>query len=200
MKLNLFTTIIEHCTYPEWVDVAAQVSDEVLNTIEYEITGNRVKHGFNMQGDLRLKPLVEIIGKKSRIFLTEQGYNIEEHVLVFDSFWPQTFNSKGGGHHDIHVHSNSHVSGFYFIECGPNSSYPVFHDPRVGKNMIQLPELDTTKMTSASACVHFKPNPGSLFIFNSFVPHSYPYDFGLEPFKFIHFTLTALPKYYLNQK
>ena len=40
-----------------------------------------------------------------------------------------------GGHHRIHIHENSHVSGFYFLQ-NENSSYPLFHDPRPGSCII----------------------------------------------------------------
>lgn len=192
--IELFPSIIESYFYPEWVDIATEVSNETLQNST--MTGS-VTHGHSIHGEPKLKPLVETVGKHSKEFLISQGYSFDNYVLMFESFWPQIFSANGGGHHEFHVHQNSHVSGFYFLKCSPKSSYPVFYDPRFGKTMTQLVEKDSTFITPASSQVHFKPVPGTLFIFNSFLPHSFVYDSGKEPFQFMHFTMIALPKHYV---
>lgn len=195
-KFELFCSIVEHYIYPEWVDVAVEVSDEVLQKTEQG--KGHVKHGASLHGEPKLRPLVDTVGQSSKAFLVNQGYNLDGYSLIFESFWPQVFSDTG--YHETHTHSNSHISGFYFLKCSPNSSYPIFYDPRFGKNMIQLPEKDDTVVSPISNRVHFKPVPGSLVIFNSFLPHSFTINLNSEPFQFIHFTMIALPNYYLNQK
>lgn len=191
---ELFPSLLEIYFYPDWVNLAIEVSNKIL---EKEKILDTVTHGCTMHGEKELRPLVDIVGRHSKEFLINQGYSFDNHVLIFESFWPQIFNSNGGGYHDVHVHRNTHVSGFYFLKCGLNSSYPIFHDPRPGKSMTQLPEKNEEKITPASYRAHFNPTPGALFIFNSFLPHSFAYDLGKETFQFIHFTMAALPKHYI---
>ena len=42
--------------------------------------------------------------------------------------------------------------------------------------------------------IHFKPSPGVLLIFPGYLEHEFSLDFGLEPFRFIHWNITAVPK------
>jgi hypothetical protein len=70
----------------------------------------------------------------------------------------------------------------------------MFHDPRAGKMMTQLPEKDKNIVTLATEKVLLKPVPGTMMFFNSFLPHQFIVDNGVEPFRFIHFNLQAIPK------
>ena len=42
--------------------------------------------------------------------------------------------------------------------------------------------------------VHFKPTPGTLIIFPGYLEHEFSVDHGLEPFRFIHWNIQAIPK------
>jgi hypothetical protein len=50
------------------------------------------------------------------------------------------------------------------------------------------------KLTFGSAAVNFKPKPGSLVLFPSFLEHQFAMDLGIESFRFIHFNLQAIRK------
>ena len=104
----------------------------------------------------------------------------------------------GGGHHNSHIHNNSHISGFYFLKCSDKTSFPLFHDPRPGKMMIQLPEKNESLITDASEKIHLKPKPGDFVFFNSYLGHEFEIDHGIEPFRFIHFNIQAVPKQLIN--
>jgi len=108
--------------------------------------------------------------------------------------WVQEFAKKGGGHHSAHVHWNQHVSGFYFLKCSDKTSMPVFHEPRTGARATKLKMKDQKGVLSGSELIHFKPTPGTLIIFPGFLEHEFSVDFGLEPFRFIHWNIQAVPK------
>jgi len=150
------------------------------------------KHSENISNDLKIKELVQFIGQRSYEFLDWQGFNLQNHSLHFTEFWVQEFSEKGGGHDDTHVHWNQHVSGFYFLKCSEKTSYPIFHDPRPGAEMTKLPLKDQSKITMATNQVHYKPQPGTIIIFPSYVPHQFAVDAGLEPFRFIHFNIKVV--------
>jgi hypothetical protein len=64
--------------------------------------------------------------------------------------------------------------------------------------MIQLPEKDNTLITDASEKIPFRPKPGTFIFFNSYLGHEFVVDHGIEPFRFIHFNIQAVPKQLIN--
>ena len=49
-------------------------------------------------------------------------------------------------------------------------------------------------VSNGDELVHYKPQPGTLLIFPGYLEHEYTVDHGLEPFRFIHWNLLAVPK------
>ena len=92
------------------------------------------------------------------------------------------------------IHFNSHLSGFYFLKCSEKTSYPIFYDPRQGKNILQLPIKKETELNIATEMVNYKIKPGTLIIFPSYLPHQFVIDHGIDPFRFIHFNMQAISK------
>ena len=132
------------------------------------------------------------VEKRSLEILDHIGYDLKNYRLEWTEFWVQEFSKKGGGHHEGHIHYNNHISGFYFLKCSDKTSFPIFHDPRPAKLMSQLPLKNVEEITLGSTMVSFKPNPGTLILFPSFLEHQFSLDFGIEPFRFIHFNLQAI--------
>jgi uncharacterized protein (TIGR02466 family) len=153
-----------------------------------------VYHSSNvLLKDNNFSELTNLITIKSNEFLKLQGFDLSNHQIYFQEMWVQEFNSKGGGNHNTHIHWNSHVSGFYFLKCSDKTSYPVFHDPRPGAMMSKLPLQDNSKITHGSDSIHFKIKPGTMILFNSYLPHEFVVDKGLEPFRFIHWNIQMIP-------
>jgi len=155
-------------------------------------------HSEPLTNDSNFYKLSEFILKRSFSFLENQGYCLKNYLLCLNDLWVQEFSKEGGGNHNTHVHSNNHVSGFYFLKCSDKTSYPVFHDPRPGKLMNQLPEKDKKNITDASEAMPFVPKPGTFVFFNSYIGHEFVVDHGIEPFRFIHFNVQAILKNLVN--
>lgn len=155
-------------------------------------------HSIFLTEDINFLKFIEFISKNSYLILDEQGYDLKDYSLTIKELWVQEFSKEGGGYHNSHIHSNSHISGFYFLKCSDKTSFPVFHDPRPGKMMVQLPEKDLNKITDSSEKINFKPKPGTFIFFNSYLPHEFVIDHGIEPFRFIHFNIQAVPKQLIN--
>ena len=119
---------------------------------------------------------------------------MQQYTTMFSEMWVQEFAKKGGGHHSAHVHWNQHVSGFYFLKCSDKTSYPVFHEPRAGARATKLKMKDSNTILNGNDLIHFKPQPGTLLIFPGFLEHEFAVDFGIEPFRFIHWNIQAVPK------
>ena len=134
------------------------------------------------------------IGQKSWEFLDWQGFDMEQYTTIFSEMWVQEFAKKGGGHHSAHIHWNQHVSGFYFLKCSNKTSIPIFHEPRTGARATKLKTKSSNEIFHGTELVHFKPEPGMLVIFPGYLEHEFSVDFGLEPFRFIHWNIQAIPK------
>ena len=155
----------------------------------------RSYHSTPLTADNDFRDFRNYIGVKSSEYLDHQGYDMSQYTTMFSEMWVQEFAKKGGGHHSAHVHWNQHVSGFYFLKAGEKTSMPVFHEPRTGARATKLKMKTNQKSVfPATELIHFKPMPGTLIIFPGFLEHEFSVDFGIEPFRFIHWNITAIPK------
>jgi uncharacterized protein (TIGR02466 family) len=151
-------------------------------------------HSTPLTFDNDFLDLRNYIGNKSSEFLDFQGFDISSYTLILNEFWVQEFSKKGGGHHSAHVHWNQHVSGFYFLKCSSETSYPVFYEPRTGARATKLKLKTGSNADYANEKMHYKPIPGDLVIFPGYLEHEFTVDPGIDPFRFIHFNIQAVPK------
>tara|TARA_R110002167_G_scaffold118807_1_gene295605 strand:- start:1170 stop:1802 length:633 start_codon:yes stop_codon:yes gene_type:complete len=135
------------------------------------------------------------VGQKSWEFLEEHGYNMKSYTTLFSEMWVQEFSQKGGGHHTAHIHGNQHVAGLYFLKASEKTSYPIFYDPRTGARATNL-NLDRSLkgIYHGTDVIHYKAAPGRLIIFPGYLEHGFSVDPGIEPFRFIHWNIMAVPK------
>jgi|TARA_R110000803_G_scaffold129715_1_gene196925 uncharacterized protein (TIGR02466 family) len=135
------------------------------------------------------------VGERSVEYLTNMGYDMSIYNCAFTELWVQEFAKKGGGHHSAHIHWNQHISGFYFLKCSDKTSYPIFHEPKTGARATKLKmKTDIKGVWPGNEIIQFKPKPGTLIIFPGYLEHEFPVDFGIDPFRFIHFNIQAVPK------
>jgi len=206
VNYNIFSNSILVFQDNSWLDSLNKFSENyiiksrdenkkrVINNKEFGFSN----HSSPLINDENFLDFIKFVSKKSFNFLEEQGYDLSNYSLNVLDLWVQEFAKNGGGNHNTHVHSNSHVSGFYFLKCSNKTSYPIFHDPRPGKLMIQLPEKNKSLITEASESVPLFPSPGTFVFFNSYLGHEFPVDLGVDSFRFIHFNIQALPKQIFN--
>ena len=188
----------------EWVDNLNKVSDPYIEEAK-QLNKNLnslgiTHHSSSLIQDINFKEFIEFVNKNSYEILNKQGYDLSNYFLATTELWVQEFSSLGGGNHSPHVHWNGHISGFYFLKCSNNTSYPVFSDPKPGKIMNLLPEKNINLITNASEKINIKIKPGLFVFFNSYLTHEYVIDQGIDPFRFIHFNIRAFPKEILNYK
>lgn len=187
---------------PEWVDETNKVCDSYIKKT-YEKDKQEIKkrekgdYGWSYHSDTlvyepKLKKLHEWVNQQSFKFLDWQGFNLKDYTISYTESWVQEFSKKGGGHHNSHIHSNNHISVFYYLKCTEKTSLPVFHDPRPGAMMLRLPEKNENNLTYASGSIHYKPKPGTMIFIPAYIPHEYGIDHGIDDFRFIHFNLQAV--------
>ena len=185
---------------PEWVKELNKASDPIIARIKKSYKDKLKKKEINHLPNSyhsesiwlypAFKPLAAFILQQSFNILHWQGYQLKDRIPMLTELWVQEFPEEGG-FHDIHVHGNNHISGFYFLKANEKTSHPVFHDPRPGKTMTDLMMKDQGKLNYGSSEMHYKVKPGDFMFFNSYMPHSYVHHKGKEKFRFIHFNMQA---------
>jgi len=144
----------------------------------------------NYYEDPRIADFAQFVGATAWNILSEQGYAMQDKVVSFLEMWTQEHHKHSSM--DQHVHGyGSQIVGFYFLEAPQDSSRVVFHDPRTGKSLIDLPESDMNMATTASKMINFEPKPGLMIFTNSWMAHSFTRHASNKPIKFVHFNLTV---------
>jgi len=187
---------------PEFVKSLDKASNEYIKEAKKREKDYIKKHGdfgrsyhsTPLTMDNRFLDFRNYVGQKSWEFLDWCGFDMQQYTTMFSELWVQEFAKKGGGHHSAHIHWNQHVSGFYFLKCSDKTSYPIFHEPRTGARATKLKMKPGNGIFHGTELVHFKPKPGTLIIFPGYMEHEYAVDFGVEPFRFIHWNIQAVPK------
>jgi len=206
MNINeYFKTPIWSEQKPEFIKSLNKTSDKYIKTaknipeakahIKKFGDFGRSYHSTSLMNDNNFRDFRDYIGNKSWEYLDHQGYDMSQYTTMFSEMWVQEFAKKGGGSHSAHIHWNQHVSGFYFLKCSNKTSMPVFHEPRTGARATKLQIKPKIKeIVNGTELVHFKPQPGTLLIFPGYLEHEFSVDYGIEPFRFIHWNLQAVPK------
>ena len=203
-----FSTPIWSTQIPEWVDelnlACKPYLDESHERHAEAIKKNKgddfglVYHSTNIQYDPKLEEFSNYLINTGWNLLDSWGNNMSDYSLFFHSCWVQEFAKNGGGHHRVHIHETCYLSGFYFLQ-NEDSSYPLFHDPRPGKEMMALPQKDESVISPSTRVVNYQPRPGDLYIFPSYLPHEYIVSRGGK-FRFIHFNIQAVSNHMLNSR
>jgi uncharacterized protein (TIGR02466 family) len=212
-KHNLFETPLYHLKEPKFLNLNKVCNKYIKEGKEYSkpIIKKREKLYKKKIGDFgishasttlleepKIKKFGEFVGQITVNILESQGYNLSKHRVDFSELWVQEFGKNGGGHQRVHTHY-SHISGFYFLKCSEKTSYPIFHDPRPGAMMIKLPFKEPVQSCTITQA-DLRPEPGDFIFFNSYLPHEFVVDPGVEPFRFIHFNLVCLPEKYFQHE
>jgi len=199
---NHFSTTIWTEQKPEFVKSLNKVSNKYIQEARKRNKDHIKKfgdfgishHSTTLLTDNDFIDFRNYVGEKSWEYLDYQGYNMSQYTTMFTELWVQEFAKKGGGHHSAHIHWNQHVSGFYFLKCSNKTSFPVFHDPKTGARATKLKLKNQKNIYDGSELIHFKPKPGTLIIIPGYLEHEFAVDFGIEPFRFIHWNIQAVPK------
>jgi uncharacterized protein (TIGR02466 family) len=120
--------------------------------------------------------------------LNNQGHDVANLGTYIQEMWTQEHNQYNG--HEEHIHNRgAQITGMYFLDCPEDACKVAVHDPRYGRNQINLPEADLNKITLASSTALFIPKPGMFYFFNSWLPHSVTRNDKKTPTRLVHFNL-----------
>lgn len=120
--------------------------------------------------------------------LRGQGYATDQYDFYIQGLWAQEI-VRGGGT-NVHVHKNSQVCGWLFLETPQGGSYPIYHDSRANKAIIELDFVQSDDVTNATNAIHFNNmSPGSVMFSNSWVQHQLTGSNAEVPTRCIHFVV-----------
>lgn len=179
---------------PDFLAAVQEVSEESLKTAHAQHQVNDIYPAMmtgTFHNDPRVKAFAEYVAMTAWNILDDQGYAMQHFNTFFESMWTQEHHKQSSM--EQHIHGGGvQIVGFYFLEVPEGSSRVVFHDPRPGKVMGDLPQKDTSQATPASQMINFEAKPGRLIFSNAWLPHSFTRHAGEAPLKFIHFNLGVM--------
>jgi len=192
---HYFTSAVYTVKKPEFLKDVNKISREFVNRIKKVNKLDEIYPVYmseNMFTDPRMSEFTNFVGFLARDILIRQGYNLTNLDVAFFEMWTQEHYKFSG--QEEHVHPNNQISGFYFLDVPKNSPRVIIHDPRPAKVFSALPEVDMSQATYASTMINFTPEPGTLMLTNSWLPHSFTKNPSDKPFRFIHFNLGIVAK------
>lgn len=121
--------------------------------------------------------------------LRNQGYVVDRYDFYISGLWAQEINRGGGT--DVHIHKNSQMCGWFFLETPAGGAYPIYHDTRMNKAMIELDIAQGEEILNATNSIHFNNMlPGSVMFGNSWMRHQLIGSNADTPTRCIHFIVS----------
>jgi hypothetical protein len=177
----------------QFLDIVSEVANESLKVVDNEIEYKL--YPVNMSGDFssdaRVLDFSQYVLSTAWNILKAQGYAMDLYDVGYTSMWLQDHHKSSNM--EQHVHSDSHIVAFYFIDVPENGCQLIVHDPRPGKVQIDLMQENMSDVSLSSRMVVINPEPGDLIFTNSWLPHSFSRNGSEESTKFVHMNIVAFP-------
>ena len=185
-RYDYFPSSVYREEHPDWVGYTSQV---VKKHYEAVASSGVLDQTGDMSNDPDLKFLVDYLVLASDTILREQGYDMDKYELYVAGLWGQDVKCNGGT--NIHVHKNSQICGWFFLETPEGGAYPVYHEPRMNKQMIELDYIQGPSLVNASSTVHFNNvRPGTVLMANSWIQHQLIQNNSQAQTKSVHFIVS----------
>lgn len=185
-RFEYFSSCVYRDEQPEWVGYTRQVVQKYHDQVA---PNGMLEQTAHMANDPDLKFLVDYLVLASDTILREQGYDMDKYELCVSGLWGQDVKCNGGT--NVHVHKNSQICGWFFLETPEGGAYPVYHEPRMNKQMVELDHARGDTITHASSEVHFNNiKPGTILMANSWMQHQLTQNNTQEQTKSVHFIVS----------
>ena len=176
-----------------FLDIVSTVASESLNVVDDEVEHRLypVNMSNDFSSDERVTDFSQYILATAWNILKDQGYAMDMYNVGYTSMWLQDHHKSSNM--DQHVHSDSHIIAFYFLEVPEDGCQLIIHDPRPGKVQIDLLQENSQDISQSSRIVVIKPEPGDLIFTNAWLPHSFSRNGSENSTKFVHMNIVAFP-------
>jgi uncharacterized protein (TIGR02466 family) len=112
--------------------------------------------------------LAKLLSRHAATFARDLGW---ERKPKLDSLWANLL--KSGGQHSGHIHPHSILSGTFYVVVPAGSGAIRFEDPRLPL-MMAAPPRTADAPENARAFVYLTPQPGTVFMWESWLRHEVP--------------------------
>jgi uncharacterized protein (TIGR02466 family) len=186
--MNTITTLFPTHLYradkavADTLNAALEVAS--LDLAHNDAAGNRwcEKHGYagytsfgsmnNVASEILVfKRLEKILDKHALAFAQALQWDIGKRKPVCDSLWVNVL--PEGGNHTGHIHTNSVISGTYYVKVPDGAGPIVYEDPRLGFMMAAPPRKKNCDANLRSH-VSIAPAAGSVLLWESWLRHEVP--------------------------
>src|SRR5476651_1516625 len=181
---SFFPTLIYRADSPTTAGLNAKLEQASLMLAQDDLVGIKwcEKHGyqgytsFASINDLpaqipAFKALEKILDRHAAKFAKALHWDILGGKPVCDSMWVNVL--PEGGSHTSHIHTNSVISGTYYVSVPQGAGPIVYEDPRHAMMMAAPPRLASAPREMKSY-VSELPKPGSLLLWESWLRHEVP--------------------------
>ena len=111
------------------------------------------------------------LDRHAAAFAEALQYDLGGARLRLDSLWVNML--KPGAAHTSHIHPHSVLSGTVYVRVPPGASALKFEDPRLPM-MMAAPPRRVDADESHRAFVYMQPQPGAVFLWESWLRHEVP--------------------------
>jgi uncharacterized protein (TIGR02466 family) len=185
-RFEYFPSCVYRDERPDWVGYTQQIVQNYHTDLS-EHAGIDQTH--QMIADPALKFLTDYLVLAADTILRDQGYAMDKYEMYLSGLWGQRIKRFGGT--DVHVHKNSQICGWFFLQVPPGSSYPVYHDPRANKQMVELDYPMEKTISNATSSINFDSIvPGTILFANSWMRHELTPHNSDSPTSALHFTIS----------
>ena len=118
-----------------------------------------------------LQALEKILDRHAAAFARSLHWDIKGGKPICDSLWVNVL--PEGGSHTSHIHTNSVISGTYYVAVPQGAGPIVYEDPRHAL-MMAAPPRKSNAPAELKSHVSLKPEVGSLLLWESWLRHEVP--------------------------
>ena len=111
------------------------------------------------------------LDKHASAFARDLELDLGGGRLKLDSLWVNIL--KPGAAHSGHIHPHSVISGTVYVATPPGASALKLEDPRLPL-MMAAPPRRSDASEQARSFVYLKPEPGTVFLWESWLRHEVP--------------------------
>ena len=192
---HYFVTPIYITKQPQFLEIVKAIALDSIKQVHGKKKPDKI-HPVLMSGNMLEDPRIEefatFICQTAGDILSGQGYAMDQFNTTFTELWCQEHYQTSSM--DYHVHpGGSLLVGFYFLDTPEGCPPAVIHDPRPGRVMLDLPQVDPSRATLSSTMINFKPEPGMMMFAPAWLAHSFGRNPSTLPLRFVHFNLTVQP-------
>ena len=162
-------------------DLVEELADACRSLAQEDAAGRAWSRAHNYRGytsyaslndlpirDPRFADLVRHLNRHVAAFAADCAMDLGGRRLKLDSLWVNVL--KPGGSHSGHIHPHSVVSGTVYIAVPPGAGALKLEDPRLPL-MMAAPPRRADAGEAHKTFVYAEPQPGSVFLWESWLRH-----------------------------